>query len=246
MAESFNQSGHRTKSGRPVVVKVHDVPSSLQAEYLSARVKSGIRIDLASLSGIPIDPNIPDPTIVTPSSAHWFVKVNHEVGRDVVDLVAARSIVRPFIGIVTYQDMAECLGWPEKELGYADILALRADPAGWGIYPSCAKANWGSRPLLAYTDPTTSSTGRSLLLGLYSIAAGKPPEELTLADVGDPNTVKYIKEFQVLIDHYMIGTTVLNTKIHQGPEYGHFFIMPEDNLIALYDGTVGPTLTARK
>ena len=235
MAEEFNQACYKTRSGRPVVVDVYDVPPSLQAEYLAARTTSGKRIDLPSMSGIPIDPNIPDPTIVTPSSAHWFVKVNHEVGHNVVNLAAAESIVRPFIGIVTYQDMAECLGWPEKELGYADILALRA---GWGRYPSCAKAEWGSRPLVAYTDPTTSSTGRSLLLGLYSIAAEKPPEELSLSDVSDPKVVAYIKEFQGLIDHYTIGTTVLNTKIHQGPRYGHFFIMPEDNLIQLIDGPV--------
>ena len=90
---------------------------------------------------------------------------------------------------------------------------------------------------MAYTDPTTSSTGRSLLLGLYAIAAEKSPEELTLEDVNDPEVVDYIREFQSLIDHYSIGTTVLNTRIHQGPRYGHFFIMPEDNLIHLYEGT---------
>jgi hypothetical protein len=49
--------------------------------------------------------------------------------------------------------------------------------------------------------------------------------------------VAYVKEFQTLIDHYLIGTTVLNTKIYQGPRYGHFFVMPEDNLIHLYEGT---------
>ena len=236
MAVQFNQAGHRTQAGKPIVVEVHDVPPALQAAYLVDRVKLGIRRPIWEDSGIPIDPNIPDPTIVTPSSAHWFVRVNHEVGRNVVDLAAARSIVRPFIGIVTYRDMAACLGWPGKEVGYGDILALRADPEGWGSY-SCAKASWGRRPLVAYTDPTTSSTGRSLLLGLYSIAAGKSPEELTLEDVSDPEVVGYIKEFQGLIDHYSIGTTVLNTKIHQGPRYGHFFIMPEDNLIHLYEGS---------
>ncbi|MCZ6539082.1 MAG: VWA domain-containing protein, partial [Chloroflexi bacterium] len=40
-----------------------------------------------------------------------------------------------------------------------------------------------------------------------------------------------------LIDHYLIGTTVLNTNIYQGKSFGHFFIMPEDNLIHLYEGT---------
>lgn len=89
------------------------------------------------------------------------------------------------IGIVTYEEMARCLGWPEQELGFADILALRADPQGWAQY-DCAKAEWGQRPLLAFTDPTTSSTGRSLLLALYAIAADNLPEELTEGDVNDP------------------------------------------------------------
>ena len=84
----------------------------------------------------------------------------------------------------------------------------------WAKY-DCARPQWGQRPLVAYTDPTTSSTGRSLLLGLYSIAAEKPPEDLTLEDVNNPKVVGYIKEFQGMVDHYLIGTKVLNTKIHQ-------------------------------
>ena len=235
MAEQFNEAGHQTRSGRPIEVQIHNVPPALQAEYLVCRVTTN-KPCLLRPTGIPIDPDIPDPVIVTPSSAHWFIKVNYEVGRNVVDLDKAPDIVRPFIGIVTYQEMAECLGWPQKELGYADILDLRADPEGWGHY-ECAKAEWGQIPLVAFTDPTTSSTGRSLLLSLYAIASGKAPEDLTLEDVNDPEVVEYVKEFQGLIDHYAIGTTVLNTKIYQGPRYGHFFIMPEDNLINLYQGT---------
>lgn len=123
-----------------------------------------------------------------------------------------------------------------KKIGYADIIALRNDPHGWASYP-CARTEWGTKPLLAFTDPTTSSTGRSLLLGLYAIAAGKAPEQLSIADVDDPEVVAYVKDFQKLIDHYLIGTTVLNTKVYQGPRYGHFFVMPEDNLIHLYEGT---------
>jgi Ca-activated chloride channel family protein len=149
------------------------------------------------------------------------------------------------IGIVTYQDMAECLGWPDKALGYADIIALRDNPQGWARYP-CAKAEWGQRPLVAYTDPTTSSTGRSVLFSLYAIAAGKSPEQLTVADVHDPAVVAYVKQFQGLVDHYMIGTIPLNTKIYQGPRFGHFFLMPEDNLIHLYEGTERANIGGKK
>ncbi len=166
MADQFNQSGHRTKSGRPVVVDIHDVPPSLQAKFLTVLLRDGVRIPLCEESDIPIDCNILNPTIVTPSSAHWFVQVNHEVGRNVVDLATARSIVRPFVGIVTFQDMAVCLGWPEKKLGYADIIALRADSQGWAKYdcasplgpiagPRCRRS-----PALCLANPSISPSFR--------------------------------------------------------------------------------------
>ena len=236
MADEFNKAGHKIESGNKIVVEVYNAPSELQGKYLSELLRFGTRMDLHGITDGYVVANIPDPTIVTPSSAHWLVTVNYEVGREVVDLDAAESIVRPVIGIVTYEEMTKCLGWPEKQIGFADIIALRNDPNGWASY-SCAKAEWGQRPLLAFTDPTTSSTGRSLHLALYSFAANESPENLTVEDVNDPEVVSYVKEFQSLIDHYLMGTTVLNTKIHQGPRYGHFFIMPEDNLIHLYEGT---------
>ena len=65
--------------------------------------------------------------------------------------------------------MAECLGWPNREMGYADIIALRDDPNGWGRY-ACAKLQWGQKPQIAFTDPRTSSTGRSVLFSLFAIA----------------------------------------------------------------------------
>ena len=236
-AEEFNKAGHRMGSGTRIVVEVYDAPSELQGKYLSELLKNGRRLDLSKITNGYVVKDIPDPTIVTPSSAHWLVTVNHEVGRSVVDLDAAESIVRPVIGIVTYEEMAKCLGWPQKQIGFADIIALKNDPRGWGSYPECAKGEWGKTPLWAFTDPTTSSTGRSLHLALYSIAANKRPQDLTIDDVNDPEVEAYVKGFQRLIDHYLIGTTVLNTKIYQGPRYGHFFIMPEDNLIHLYEGT---------
>ena len=245
MAEDFNKAGHVTSSGEPFIVRVYDAPSELQGEYLSELLINGVRRDLNAETNGYVVADIPDPTIVTPSSAHWLVSTNYEIGQagmePVVDLEAAESIVKPVIGIVTYEVMARCLGWPNRPIGFEEIIALRDDPLGWGGY-TCANEtlpdeDWGQRPLLAFTDPTTSSTGRSLHLALYAFAAEKSPGELNVADVTDSDVVGYVKDFQSLIDHYLIGTTVLNTKIYQGKEYGHFFVMPEDNLIHLYEGT---------
>jgi Ca-activated chloride channel family protein len=226
MADEFNGDNHRTDAGQRIQVRVLYNGSWEQAADLLTRVQGGT----------PAQRDMPNPTIVTPSASHWLTTVNHAAGRTVVDIGAAQGIALTYIGIVTYRDMAECLGWPNREIGYADIIALREDPQGWGSY-SCARAEWGQRPLVAYTDPTTSDTGRSVLLSLYAIAADSSPEQLSVDDVTKPEVVGYLKRFQNLIDHYLIATRVLNSKVHQGPRFGHFFLMPEDNLIHLYEGT---------
>jgi len=225
MAAEFNRAGHTTESGKRIVIQLAQLDSVVQVNEVKSRV----------LSGVPLNGNLSDPTILSPSADHWLVSGNYDSGRTLVDLTKSRSIARTWIGIVTYKDMAECLGWPGKDIGYADVIALRNEPNGWAAYP-CAKAEWGQRPLVAFTDPTTSSTGRSVLYGLYAIAAGKPLEALTVADVNDPNVVSYVKGFQGLVDHYMTTTLSLNSKVYQGPRYGHFFLMPEDNLVDLYRG----------
>jgi Ca-activated chloride channel homolog len=225
MSAQFNKETHRTKSGKRIQVQIYNHGSAEQSDDLTSRV----------LRGIPLDRNAQDPTIVTPSSADWLVRANQAIGQTVVDPDNSRIIASALIGIVTYREMAEALGWPNKQIGYADIIALRNDPRGWSSYPG-AKAEWGQKPLVGFTDPITSTTGRSVLFSLYAIAAGKTPEQLIIQDVNDAKVVSYVKNFQTLIDHYLIGTIPLNTKVYQGPRYGHFFLMPEDNLIHLYEG----------
>ena len=231
MSAQFNLEKHRTPSGKLIQVQIFNHGSAEQSDDLVSRVNSGV----------PLVRDFPDPTIVTPSSADWLVRANESIGHTVVDLEGSRSIANSLIGIVTYKDMAQVLGWPDKQIGYADIVALRNSSQGWAGYPG-AKAEWGQRPLVGFTDPITSTTGRSVLFSLYAIAAGKSPEQLTLGDISDPEDVAYVKQFQTLIDHYLIGTIPLNTKVYQGPRYGHFFLMPEDNLIHLYEGGESATI----
>ncbi len=234
MATEFNDADHETASGQPIEIDVVSCDSSVQVADLVSRVKGtgpaqqGCETDAGRAAA--------DPTIVTPQSGDWLVDVNHRAGHTVIDLEATEHIAETWLGIVTYRAMAECLGWPDRDLGYADILALRADPDGWEAHPDCARAEWGRRPLLAFTNPNTSTSGRNVLVSLYSIAAGKPPADLTEADIERPEVVQYVKDFQQLVDHYMPGTIPLNTKIVQGPRYGHFFLMPEDNLVSLQQG----------
>jgi len=91
---------------------------------------------------------------------------------------------------------------------------------------------------VTYTDPNSSSTGRSVLLTLYTLAANKAPEQLTVADILDQRVVDYIRGFQRSVRHYVPDTLVLMDEIFGGPHYGHFFFISEDDLAKLYQGRV--------
>ena len=135
------------------LVKVFPRDSVLQADDLLSRVGHQI----------PLDAAVPNPAIVTTSADHWLVSINQqaqeEMGTNLVNLQESRSIAHTWVGIVTYKDMAECLGWPGKEIGFADIIPVRGrgepgSPAplsrargmGWGRGTPFRRTAWPGRP----------------------------------------------------------------------------------------------------
>lgn len=223
----FNEGRYATVRGRPIQVDVRLVNSGRIEREIISRVRDGV----------PVLRALPDPTIVTPVTRHSLYRINQQLGRAVVDDAEAQSLATTWIGIATFKDMAECLGWPQRQIGYEDIIALAEDPMGWDRFP-CARIEWGQRPLVAFTDPNSSSTGRSVLFTLYSIAAGKSPDQLTEADVSDERVKAYLRRFQEQVAHYVPDTLLLNCEIFGGPAYGHFFPIAEDNLVKLYKGRI--------
>ncbi|MFN8637106.1 MAG: extracellular solute-binding protein [Chloroflexota bacterium] len=236
-ARRFNADRHFTSSGKPIEVRPIEANSGTMTCQLVKRTSPGAACPENQGTGGQNGDALPDPTIVTPAADHWLGDVNYSVGRDVIDLANTAVLARTFLGIATLREMAQCLGWPEKPIGYADIIALRNDPRGWSTCPT-ARAEWGKTPLISFTDPDSSSTSRSMIYTLYAIAAGKSPETLTQADVTDPKVVEYVRQFQRGVDHYVPDTLILNSKIYLGPRYGHFFFIAEDNLVKLYQGKV--------
>src|SRR4051794_27381560 len=144
MAEQFNKEGHTTSSGDKIKVEVVQVDSATQVEDLANRVAGEGRLN----------PDLNDPTIITPQAEHWLVSLNDAAGKEVVDAKSSPSIAKTVLGIMTYREMAECLGWPQEQIGYADIIALREDPRGWASH-RCAQTEWGQVPKLVFTNPRT-------------------------------------------------------------------------------------------
>lgn len=232
-AKQFNAAGHKVASGKRIEVRPVQADSATQANVLVTSVQRGALTDSGRSEFS--TPELGEPTIVTPVTDHWLSDVNHRAGRMVVDLSKTDELAVAWTGIATYRGMAECLGWPNKDIGYADIVALRHDPRGWARCPT-AKVEWGQQPIMSYSDPNSSSTGRSVLFGLYSVGAGKSADQLTPADVADPKAVAFVKDFQKGVDHYVPNTLVLQTKMARG--YSHLYWIAEDVLVQLYQGKV--------
>jgi Ca-activated chloride channel family protein len=224
---AFNQSDSETATGKAIEVHVFKANSGEITGELQARITHNAALDAGK----------PDPTIVTPAADHWVNDVDQLLGLPVLDTEDVEVIASTYVGIVTSREMAQCLGWPQKEIGFADIVSLATDPQGWSHHP-CARPEWGEEALVAFTYPARSSTARSVLYTLFSIASGKPIAELKLEDVSRPDVAEYVKRFQSAIDCYVPDTLDLNLKILTNPPCAHFYFIAEDNLVKLYQGKI--------
>ena len=240
-AKQFNAAGHRTSAGTRIEVQPVLVNSGVITEELISRATTGHSSGSCNQASGGCPGALPDPTLVTPAADHWFSQANYGAGRPVIDPARTQPLGISYVGIVMLREMARCLGWPNNEIGIADIVALREDPRGWASCPT-ARAEWGQRPLLGFTDPDSSSTARSMLYALYALGAGKDAELLTESDISNPAVVTYVRDFQRAVDHYTPDTPVLASKIYLGPRYGHFFFLAENNFVNLYRGRLPITI----
>ena len=236
MAAEFNEAEHETASGQPIEIVLVACDSAVQADDLVSRVKGAgkPRTRVQSDAG----GSAADPTIVTPQSADWLVDVNHRAGNATSStLDATESIAETWLGIVTYRAMAECLGWPDVDdrLCRHPGVALPIRTAGRRISPAPSRV--GPPAAARLHEPGTSTSGRNVLVSLYSIAAGKAPDRTH----GCRHRASGGRRVRQGVPGVSSTTTCRarspsTRRSSKGTGYGHFFLMPEDNLVSLYKG----------
>jgi Ca-activated chloride channel family protein len=102
--------------------------------------------------------------------------------------------------------MAEAIGWPNTPIGFADILKLAQDPAGWG---GKGHPEWGPFRL-AKTNPNFSTSGLSATIAQYYAATGKT-RDLTAEDLARPEVDAFARGVENAVVHYGdITPTFLN------------------------------------
>jgi Ca-activated chloride channel family protein len=146
----------------------------------------------------------PAPVIWSPAASTWGAIVNERltsVGQEPIANDFQRVMITPLV-LGMPRPMAEALGWPETDIGWADVLRLASDPEGWG---ALGHPEWGDFRL-GKTNPNFSTSGLAATAATYYAATGKTTG-LTASDLADPDVLDFVRGVEAATVHY--GDTTL-------------------------------------
>ena len=195
LANTFNDSDRAEIDGDCIFVRVQ-------------RMSSGTGASLIADDWPDPDVNGPRPVIWSPASSAWGAVVNQrkaDLGEEPVAPAGTPFMLTPLV-IAMPEPMATALGYPETPIGYADILRLANDPAGWGAF---GHPEWGPFRL-GKTNPNFSTSALHATVAQYYAAAGKTGD-LTLEDLNRPEVDQFARGVESSVVHYGdITNTFLN------------------------------------
>jgi Ca-activated chloride channel family protein len=191
LADAFNRSDAAVVGERCVVVRPRSVASGLAATLIP--------------EGWPNpEANGEPPVIWSPAASAWAGIVNDRAGQ-VLAPPGTPFMLTPLV-IAMPRPMAEALGWPAESIGFADLVPLAQDPAGWA---SVGHPEWGPFRL-GKTNPNFSTSGLNFTIAEYYAAVGKT-QGLTIEDLARPAAVEFASQIESAVVHYGdITMTFLN------------------------------------
>lgn len=154
------------------------------------------------------DVNGPRPVVWSPAASSWGAILDQrlaDAGEDPMVGESTPFMLTPLV-IAVPEPMADALGYPERPIGYADILRLARDPQGWAAF---GHPEWGPFRL-GKTNPNFSTSALSATIAQYYAATGKT-DGLTLEDLARPEVQEFARGVESSVVHYGdITMTFLN------------------------------------
>jgi Ca-activated chloride channel family protein len=191
LAKRFNDSDRANVDGDCIAVRV-------------AKKSSGESASLLGEDWPDPKANGPRPVVWSPAASAWGEVVNQrraDQGKKAIAPTGKPFMLTPLV-IAMPQPMAEALGYPNTPIGYADILRLANDPAGWGAF---GHPEWGPFRL-GKTNPNFSTSALNATIAQYYAASGKT-SGLTLEDLNRPDVDTFARTIESSVVHY--GDTTL-------------------------------------
>jgi Ca-activated chloride channel family protein len=189
LARRYNRSSETYGGGRCASVSVHKLTSGAGMEALASGWDAG-------------RDGAPEPQVWTPTSTLWLQLARQRQaggGRAVAPPpgTPVPSVAQSPLVISMPKPMAQAFGWPDREFGWSDLLALAADPQGWGRY---GHPEWG-RFYLGKDNPHRSTSGLAATVAAYYAATGLS-RELSAADLVHPKVTEFVRGVEAAVLHY--------------------------------------------
>lgn len=195
LADTFNDSDRASVDGKCVFIDVRSKSSGVAMSALATGWDE-------SVDG-------PRPVIWSPAASSWGTILNSQLtarGEAAMAPENPSSFMLTPLVIAMPEPMAKAMGYPDKPIGWAQILELAKSPDGWATY---GHPEWGPFRL-GKTNPNYSTSGLSALIAQTYAATGKTTG-LSSEDLANPAVVQYGTDIESSVVHYGdITMTFLN------------------------------------
>ena len=166
------------------------------------------------------------PVVWSPASSLWGRLLNFDADRPYAP-DENPSIVRTPLVIAMWEPFARALGWPQKQLGFEEIIQLARSGQGFAEF---GRPEFGTFKLV-HTNPDFSTSGLSAVVAEYYAATGKK-EGLTEADVTNEKARAVVRDIERSIVHYGDTTLFIADQMRkEGPGYASAVAMEEVTLL---------------
>jgi Ca-activated chloride channel family protein len=224
LAKGYNLAG-RGFGGRCAAVSVHKKTSGAAMDALAAGWD-------AARDGSPA------PQVWTPTASLWLGLLRAKAAaadRAVLPDGEFPSIAKSPLAIAMLKPMADELHRSGHPIGWADVLALSADPRGWA---SRGHPEWG-RFTFGKDNPHLSTSGLAATIAAYYAATGRS-SDLTEADLTDPKVTRFVSGVESGVVHYSDDAVKFLSNLTEADAQGkalsyvHAIAMQEE-LVYLYN-----------
>jgi Ca-activated chloride channel homolog len=141
-----------------------------------------------------------------------------------------KSLVLSPVVLAMWKPMAQALGWPDKSVGWSDVLALSKDPKGWATK---GHAEWGSFKF-GHTHPNFSNSGTLSVLAEAYAALGET-RGLTKETLAKPKVAPFMESIEQSIVHYGKSTGFFSEKmLARGPSFLSAAVLYENLVVESY------------
>ncbi len=212
--KKFEALGKRTAGGRPIKIDARAMGSG---EAMQAVTGGTVKAHVFS----------PASTVyVSLANSAWLSQPGH-----------TKALIKPGeplllspVVVGMWKPMAEALGWPKRQLSWADLLKVATNPKGWA---ASGNPEWG-RFKFGHTHPEYSNSG---FLGVLAeaYAGAKKTRDLSVADLDNAATQAFVAQVEDTIVHYGKSTGFFADKmLERGPTYLSAAVLYENLVVEAY------------